>query len=155
MIISASRRTDVPAFYSQWFLNRLAQGFFMVRNPMNPQLVSKVSIKPNLIDCIVFWTKNPRDMMKKMDHLEGYNYYFLFTNSLYSAKYKPLDGNWYNSRYNNSHITNILGGKEFIVREKNVLGVNGRFIWSGGRRYTPVDPDQVDIEIWDIYDEKQ
>ncbi len=83
------------------------------------------------------------------------NYYFLFTNSLYSAKYKPLDGNWYNSRYNNRYITNILGGKEFIIRGKNVLGVNGRFIWSGGRRYTPVDPDMVDTEIWDVYDDKR
>jgi len=83
MIISASRRTDVPAFYSQWFLNRLKQGYVMVRNPMNPQLVSKVPLNPNLIDCIVFWTKNPRDMMKKLDQLKGYNYYFLFTITSY------------------------------------------------------------------------
>ena len=83
MIISASRRTDVPAFYSQWFLNRLKQGFVLVRNPMNPQLVSNVPLNPSLIDCIVFWTKNPREMMKKLDHLEGYNYYFLFTITSY------------------------------------------------------------------------
>jgi hypothetical protein len=83
MIISASRRTDVPAFYSQWFLNRLKQGYVMVRNPMNPQLVSKVPLNPNLIDCIVFWTKNPRAMMKKLDQLKGYNYYFLFTITSY------------------------------------------------------------------------
>jgi hypothetical protein len=83
------------------------------------------------------------------------NYYFLITNSLYSAKYRPLDGNWYNSRYNNRYITNILGGKEFIIRGKNVLGVNGRFIWSGGRRYTPVDPDRQRTEDWDVYDQQR
>jgi len=83
MIISASRRTDVPAFYSQWFFNRLTQGFVLVRNPMNPQLVSKIDLNPKLIDCIVFWTKNPQDMMKKLDQLEGYHYYFLFTITSY------------------------------------------------------------------------
>jgi len=83
MIISASRRTDIPAFYSQWFLNRLKQGFVMVRNPMNPQMVSKIRLDPDIIDCIVFWTKNPRDMMDKLDQLKRYPYYFLFTITSY------------------------------------------------------------------------
>ena len=79
MIISASRRTDIPAFYSEWFLNRLEQGFVLVRNPMNPQMVSKVNLNPDLIDCIVFWTKNPRPLMKHLHRLRDYHYYFLFT----------------------------------------------------------------------------
>jgi hypothetical protein len=83
MIISASRRTDIPAFYSQWLFNRLNQGFVMVRNPMNPQLVSKISLNPQLIDCIVFWTKNPGNMMNQLDQLKGYHYYFLFTITSY------------------------------------------------------------------------
>ncbi len=83
MIISASRRTDIPAFYSQWFFNRLNQGFVMVRNPMNPQLVSKISLNPQLIDCIVFWTKNPKNMIKQLDRLKGYHFYFLFTITSY------------------------------------------------------------------------
>jgi hypothetical protein len=83
MIISASRRTDIPAFYSQWFFNRLNQGFVMVRNPMNPQLVSKISLNPQFIDCIVFWTKNPKNMIKQLDRLKGYHFYFLFTITSY------------------------------------------------------------------------
>jgi hypothetical protein len=83
MIISASRRTDIPAFYSQWFLNRLKEGFVLVRNPMNPQLVSKILLRPELIDCIVFWTKNPRNLMTKLDRLKDYHYYFLFTINSY------------------------------------------------------------------------
>lgn len=92
MIISASRRTDIPAFYNQWFFNRLKQGFVMVRNPMNPQLVSKISLNPQLIDCIVFWTKNPQNMMKHLDQLKDYHYYFLFTITSYGPeleKYLP------------------------------------------------------------------
>jgi DNA repair photolyase len=73
----------VPAFYSQWFLNRLKEGFVMVRNPMNPNLVSKIDLNPDLIDCTVFWTKNPRDMMDKLDQLKNYHFYFLFTVTSY------------------------------------------------------------------------
>jgi hypothetical protein len=86
MIISASRRTDIPAFYSQWFFNRLDQGLVLVRNPMNPHQVSRISLDPRLIDCIVFWTKNPREMMPHLDRLENYLYYFLFTLTPYGPE---------------------------------------------------------------------
>ncbi|MCP5054431.1 MAG: DUF1848 domain-containing protein [bacterium] len=79
MIISASRRTDIPTFYSRWFFNRLDEGFVMVRNPMNPSMVSKIDLTPDLIDCIVFWTKYPRPMMKHLERLNPYPFYFLFT----------------------------------------------------------------------------
>ncbi len=51
----------------------------MVRNPMNPRMVSKVNLSPDLTDCIVFWTKNPRPLMKHLHRLKNYHYYFLFT----------------------------------------------------------------------------
>ena len=79
MIISASRRTDIPAFYSEWFMNRLKQGYVLVRNPINPNAVSKVNLSPEFIDCIVFWTKNPKPMMDKLDGLKDYMYYFQYT----------------------------------------------------------------------------
>ena len=59
MIISASRRTDIPAFYSDWFFKRLQEGYVLVRNPMNCHQVSKIILNPDVVDCIVFWTKNP------------------------------------------------------------------------------------------------
>jgi hypothetical protein len=83
------------------------------------------------------------------------NYYFLITTSLFDAKYKPLDGNWYNTRYNNKHITKISAGKEYRIHNKNILGINGRFIWTGGRRDTPIDQDKVGIEKWDVSDQKR
>lgn len=86
MIISASRRTDIPAFYSQWFLNRLKEGFVMVRNPMNPRAVSKIDLNPELIDCIVFWTRNPRPLAARLDELADYRYYFLFTITPYGEE---------------------------------------------------------------------
>lgn len=79
MILSVSRRTDIPNYYSDWFLNRVKEGFLYVRNPMNIHQVSKINISPELVDCIVFWTKNPKPMLKRIDELNAYKYYFQFT----------------------------------------------------------------------------
>lgn len=79
MILSVSRRTDIPAFYSEWFFNRIKEGFVYVRNPMNRHQVSKIVLSPDVIDCIVFWTKNPKPMLCRLDELNGYMYYFQFT----------------------------------------------------------------------------
>lgn len=79
MILSVSRRTDIPAFYSTWFFNRIKEGFLMVRNPLNHHQVSKIDLIPDVIDCIVFWTKNPAKIMNKLYLLKDYNYYFQFT----------------------------------------------------------------------------
>ncbi len=79
MILSVSRRTDIPNYYSEWFFNRLKDEFLYVRNPMNFHQISEIKISPDVVDCIVFWTKNPLPMMERLDELEAYNYYFQFT----------------------------------------------------------------------------
>ena len=81
MIISASRRTDIPALYSKWFLNRLEAGFVMVPNPRVPNRLGRVELSPNNVDCIIFWTKNPAPMLDKLAQIEamGYAFYFQFT----------------------------------------------------------------------------
>lgn len=58
MIVSSSRRTDIPAFYSDWLLNRLQAGYVLVRNPFNPLQVSRVALDPGVVDCLVFWTNS-------------------------------------------------------------------------------------------------
>ncbi len=87
MIISASRRTDIPAFYSEWFINRLKAGFIYVKNPFNAQQISKINLSPEIIECIVFWTKNPEKMLphlRTIDDLE-FPYYFQFTVTSYDT----------------------------------------------------------------------
>lgn len=79
MILSVSRRTDIPNYYSEWFFNRIKEGFAYVRNPMSPHQVSKIDLSPNVVDCIVFWTKNPEPMIPRLDELAAYPYYFQFT----------------------------------------------------------------------------
>ncbi len=86
MIISASRRTDIPAFYGEWFMNRIRAGCVMVRNPFNPKQVSRIALTPDQVDCIVFWTKDPGQFLENLPELErrGFHYYFLYTLTPYS-----------------------------------------------------------------------
>lgn len=81
MILNASVRTDIPAFYSEWFMNRLYAGYALVRNPYNEHQVSHVSLTKEVVDCIVFCTKDPRPMFAHLQELDtmGYPYYFTMT----------------------------------------------------------------------------
>lgn len=90
MIISASRRTDIPAFYSDWLFNRVKDGYVMVRNPMNFHQISKISLSPEVVDGIVFWTKNPAPMIEKLRFLSSYTYYFQFTITPYKGDIEPV-----------------------------------------------------------------
>ena len=81
MIISASRRTDIPAFYSRWFYRRLEEGFVVTRNPFNANQLTKIRLDADVVDAIVLWTKNPAPMLGRLDELDarGIPYYFQFT----------------------------------------------------------------------------
>lgn len=81
MIISASRRTDIPAFYSEWFMNRIRAGFCRVTNPFNARQVSRISLDPRDVDLIVFWTRNPSPLLPHLQELDarGYRYVFQYT----------------------------------------------------------------------------
>lgn len=89
MIVSASRRTDIPAYYSDWFERRVQEGFLYVRNPMNVHQVSEVSLVPEVVDCIVFWTKNPTPLMGRLGLFAAYPYYFQFTLTGYGRDVEP------------------------------------------------------------------
>ncbi len=85
MIISISRRTDIPAYYADWFFKRIEEQYVLMRNPVNIHQVSRVSLSPGAVDCIVFWTKNPQPMLSALDRLKNYRYYFQFTLTAYSG----------------------------------------------------------------------
>ncbi|MDR3122568.1 MAG: DUF1848 domain-containing protein [Treponema sp.] len=87
MIVSASRRTDIPAFFGDWFMRCLGEQKARVQNPMNPKIVSELSLDPDAIDCIVFWTKDPRNFLKRLPEIDAlsYRYYFQFTLTSYDS----------------------------------------------------------------------
>jgi hypothetical protein len=89
MIISCSRRTDIPAFYSDWFFNRVREGYVLVRNPVNAHQVRRISLLTPDVDCIVFWTKDPAVMLDQLHLLQDYSYYFQFTLTPYDKDIEP------------------------------------------------------------------
>jgi len=134
VILSVSRRTDIPAFYSEWFFKRIEDGYVMVRNPMNRHQVSKISLKRDVVDCFVFWTKNPKEMLNRLYLLDKmrYNYYFQFTLNPYGADIE----------------VNVPQKREIIntfIRLSEKIGKN-KVIW----RYDPIlltDKITVDYHI--------
>lgn len=89
LILSVSRRTDIPAFYSEWFFGRLREGSCLVRNPFNPHQLSRIPMTPEAVECIVFWTKNPGPMLGKLGLLDPIPFYFQFTLTGYGRDIEP------------------------------------------------------------------
>ena len=91
MIVSASRRTDLPAYYGRWFLQRLHEGFCEVPNPFNPRQISRVALGVGEVEAFVFWSKNPRPFFPVLDALDalGHRYYFQFTLNPYDSRLEP------------------------------------------------------------------
>ena len=89
MILQTGFRTDIPAFYSEWFANRLRAGYVLVRNPYNPQAVTRYELNPDMVDLIGFCTKNPAPMLPKMDLLRSYGQYWFVTITPYGPEIEP------------------------------------------------------------------
>ena len=91
MLIFASGRTDIPAFYSEWFMNRIREGFVDVRNPYYGEHVTRYKLTRDVVDCLVFCTKNPAPMLKYLDELKALNIglYFFVTITPYEKDVEP------------------------------------------------------------------
>lgn len=91
MIISASRRTDIPALYSEWFMSRVRAGWCAVPNPLNSKQVSHASLDRDDVDAIVFWSKNPAPMLPHLAELDsrGFRYYFQYSLNDYPLELEP------------------------------------------------------------------
>lgn len=115
-ILSVSRRTDIPKFYSEWFFNAIKRGDCIIQNPKYPTQLYNVNLKPDVIDCIVFWTKDPSPMINRLDELNDYNYYFQYTINNYSKIYEPNVTSLENSIETFKILSNKIGNKNVIWR---------------------------------------
>ena len=91
MIISASRRTDIPAYFAEGFMKSVRARYSDVPHPFNSKKVYRVDLRPEAVDAVVFWTRDPEPLMPHLDELNrlGYRYYFLFTLIDYPARFEP------------------------------------------------------------------
>ena len=78
MIINTGSRTDIPAFFHRWFLNRIDEGFVCTRNPYNDDIY-KYPLDSKIIDCLCFCTKNPKPLLKNIDKLDDFNQFWFVT----------------------------------------------------------------------------
>ena len=89
MIINTGQRTDIPAFYSDWFANRLRDGYVLVRNPYNTSRITRYRLTPDVVDVIGFCTKNPSPMFRYMDLLSPFRQFWYVTITPYRRNIEP------------------------------------------------------------------
>lgn len=89
MIINTGCRTDIPAFYAKWLMNRIREGYVLVRNPYNPSQVTKYNLSTKVVDCLAFCTKNPEPMFTYLDELDMYKQYWFVTITPYGKDIEP------------------------------------------------------------------
>lgn len=89
MILNTGSRTDIPAYYSDWFYNRIEAGYVCVRNPYYPSQVTKYRLAPEVIDVMVFCTKNPRPMLKRISRLADFETFWFVTITPYEKEIEP------------------------------------------------------------------
>ncbi len=89
MIISTGMRTDIPAFYSKWLINRIKEGFVYVRNPYYQNQVTKYLLSPDVVDCICFCTKNPIPILPYLDELNKFRQFWFVTITPYGRDIEP------------------------------------------------------------------
>lgn len=127
MIICASRRTDIPAFHSEWLMNRLREGYVLVRNPVQRNLVYRVDLRRSNVDCLVFVTKDPRPMVPKLKEIGsmGHMYVFQVTMTPYGRALEP--GAPFKADVNDScmEISDRIGRDRMVWRYDPVIISDG------------------------------
>ncbi|WP_300368607.1 DUF1848 domain-containing protein [Brachyspira sp.] len=132
MIVSASRRTDIPSSHTKWFLNRLKEKYVITQNPINKNIFYKIPLNKDIVDIIVFWSKNPDiDFLKEVKDLR-YKFYLHFTIT----------------PYNKNIEKNIPDKNELIKKFQTISKLFGKekIVW----RYDPIilnDDFNVDYHI--------
>lgn len=123
MILNISGRTDIVAFYSEWLLNRLEEGYVDVRNPFNPKMVSRILMED--VDLLFFCTKNPLPILDKLNKINK-KMYFHITLTSYKKDIEP------NVPSKNDIIEGIKKlskqiGKENIVIRYDPIFINDKY----------------------------
>lgn len=89
MIINTGSRTDIPAYYSEWFYNRIKEGYVLTRNPYYPEQITKYRLSSNVVDAIVFCTKNPEPMLDRLNEISAFNQLWFVTITPYEKEIEP------------------------------------------------------------------
>jgi DNA repair photolyase len=128
MIISASRRTDLPAFHASWFMERIREGEVIVSNPFNRSSRKTVSLRPEDVDVIVFWTRNARPILSHLEDLEhrGFQYVFLYTITGYGPPLEKLAPPLEEALETFKTLSHKIGPERIIWRFDPIVHIAGK-----------------------------
>lgn len=90
MILNTGCRTDIPAYYSEWFYNRVREGFVLARNPYRPEQVLSYRLNPDVVDVLCFCTKNPQPMLSRLSELNAFRQFWFVTVTPYGQDIEPF-----------------------------------------------------------------
>jgi len=120
MILNTGSRTDIPAYFSKWFFNRIRERYVLTRNPYYPEQVINYKLTPDVVDCLVFCTKNPAPMLDRMQELEAFRQLWFVSITPYGKEIEP-------------HVPNKQMIMENFKRLSTIVGIK-----SIGWRYDPI-----------------
>ena len=123
MILNISGRTDIVAFYSDWLMNRLNEGFIDVRNPFNPKLVSRIMLED--VDLLFFCTKNPIPILDKIKDIKK-KVYFHITLTSYKKDIEPNVPDKKDIIEAIKKLSNIIGKENIVIRYDPIL-INDKY----------------------------
>jgi hypothetical protein len=120
MILNTGMRTDIPAYFSEWFYNRLREGYVLTRNPYYPEQVIRYRISPDVVDCLAFCTKNPLPMMERFHELDAFRQFWFMTITPYGREIEP-------------NVLPVSDSLDALIRLSSLVGIS-----SVGWRYDPI-----------------
>lgn len=121
MIINTDSRTDTVQYYSDWLLKRFKEGFVYSRNPLFPNIVTRYELNPNILDCVVFCSKNYEPILDRLTEItDKFNTYFHYTITAYGRDIEP-------------NVPTIDESIETLIKLSKIVGKQ-RIAW----RYDPI-----------------
>lgn len=145
MIIQTGMRTDIPAFYPEWLINRIKEGFVLVRNPYNPSQVTRYSLSPEVVDLLSFCTKNPAPMLPYMEVLKPYGQYWFVTITPYGKEIEPKVPDKQKVMEDFKRLSEIVGVDSIgwrydpiLVDHQETLAGHSVVVKGGGGFHTPL-----------------
>ncbi len=116
MILNTGSRTDIPAWYGEWFYNRVKEGYVLVKNPYDPTRVTRYRIAPDVVDCICFCTKNPAPMLERLEELDAFRQVWYVTITPYGREIEPRVPSWQQVAQSFARLSHKVGKRAVIWR---------------------------------------
>ncbi len=121
MIINIGNRTDIPAFFSDWFYNRIEAGSVCVRNPWFPEQVTRFSLDSEVVDFLLFCSKNPGPMLSRIDRLKGFHQFWQITITPYGRDIEPFVPEYSRVIETFCELSSIAGSKAVVWRYDPII----------------------------------